>query len=100
MPARAGCRWWELDPPAGVAAAEFGVSGDGLEAGLGGGVLPFLAVVHDLGEDLFSLLVVVVQGAVAGGQGLVPPGATVVAGLAGGGGFGVGAAGAQAVTAA
>ena len=58
-------------------------------------MLPFLAVGHDLGEGLFSLLVVVAQGPVAGGQGLVPPGAVVVAGLAGGGGFGVGAAGAQ-----
>ena len=58
-------------------------------------MLPFLAVGHDLGEGLFLLLVVVAQGAVAGGQVLVACGAVVVAGLACGLGFGVGADGAQ-----
>ena len=49
-----------------------------------------------LGEDIFPLLVVIAQGAVAGGQGLVPLGAGVVTGLAGGVGFSVCADGAQA----
>jgi hypothetical protein len=48
-----------------------------------------------LGEDLFSLLVHITQGPVAGGQGLVPGGAVTVACFAGGGCFGVGADGAQ-----
>jgi hypothetical protein len=54
-----------------------------------------LAGGHGLGEGLFLLPVVVVQGPVAGGQDLVPPGAVVVIGLAGGGGFGFGAAGSE-----
>ena len=85
-----------LDLPGRVAAAEFGVGGDGQVPGTGGGLFPFLPVGHGLGEGLFLLLVVVAQGPVAGGQVLVPRGAVVVAGLAGGVGFGVGADGAQA----
>ena len=57
-------------------------------------MLPFLAVGHGLDEGLFLLLVMIAQGAVAGGQCLVPVRAVVVAGLAGGLGFGVGADGA------
>ena len=85
-----------LDLPVRVAAAELGVGGDGQLPGPGGGLLPFLSVGHRLGEGLFSLLVEVAQGAVAGGQVLVARGAVVVAGLAGGVGFGGGADGAQA----
>ncbi len=85
----AGRGWFggaqRLDLPPGVAAAQFGVGGDGQAPGSGGGVLPFLPVGHGLGEGLFSLLVVVAQGPVAGGQVLVPRGAVVVAGLAGSG---------------
>ena len=73
-----------LDLLAGVAAAQFGVGGDGQVPGTGGGLLPVLPVGHGLGEGVFSLLVEVAQGPVAGGQGLVPLGAVVVAGLAGG----------------
>ncbi len=78
-----------LDLLVGVTAAQFGVSGDGQAPGLSGGLLPFLPVSCGLGEGVFPLLVVVAQGAVAGGQGLVPGGAAVVAVLASGGGFGV-----------
>lgn len=63
---------------------------------MGGGVLPFLAFGHSLGEGVFSLLVKVAQCAVAGGQALVPPGADVVSGLRGGVGFSARADGAQA----
>jgi hypothetical protein len=63
---------------------------------VGGGVLPFLAFGHGLGEGVFSLLVKVAQYAVAGGQALVPPGAGVVSGLTGGVGFSARADGAQA----
>jgi hypothetical protein len=58
-------------------------------------VVPVLPVGHGLGEGLLSLLVEVAQGPVAGGQGVVLLGVVVVAGLAGGVGFGVGADGAQ-----
>ena len=58
-------------------------------SGLLGGVHPFLAVGHGLGEGMFPLLVEVAQGPVAGRQGFVPPRAGVVTGLAGSGGFGV-----------
>jgi hypothetical protein len=58
---------------------------------VGGGLLPFPAVSHGLGEGLSLLLVVVAHGAVAGGQVLVPGGAVVVVGLTRGSGFGVGA---------
>jgi len=57
----------KFDSLTGVAAAEFGVGGDGQLAGTGYRLLPFLPVGHDLSKDLFSLLVVVAQGAVAGG---------------------------------
>jgi hypothetical protein len=61
----------------------------------GGGIrlspAPILPAGHGLGEVPFLLLVVVAQGPVAGGQVLVPGGAGVVAGLAGGVSFGVGA---------
>src|SRR5271167_1320345 len=60
-----------LDLVAGVAAAQFGVGGDGQVPGGGGGLLPGLPVGHGLGEGVFSLLVEVTQGPVAGGQGLV-----------------------------
>jgi hypothetical protein len=46
-----------LDLPIRVATAQFCVSGNGQVAGMSGGVFPFLSVVHDLGEGLFSLLV-------------------------------------------
>ena len=52
-------------------------------AGTGCRVLPFLAVGHGLGEGLFLLLVVVAQGAVAGGQVLVACGAVVGVGRSG-----------------
>ena len=58
-------------------------------------MLPFLTVGHCLGEGMFALLVVVAQGPVAGGQGLVPPGADLVTSLAGGAAFSVRADGAQ-----
>ena len=80
-----------LDSLPGVAAAQFGVGGDGQAPGGSGGMIPFLPVGHGLGEGPFSPLIVVAQGAVAGGQGLVPSGAVVVAGLAGRTGRGVGA---------
>ena len=69
-----------LDPLAGVAAAQFGVGGDGQVPGGGGGVLPVLPVGHGLGEGVFALLVGLAQGPVAGGQTLLPCGAIVVAG--------------------
>src|SRR5690348_3639072 len=84
-----------LDLPPGVAAAQFGVGGDGQAPGSFGSVLPFLPGGHVLGEVVFSVLIVVARGPVAGGQVLVPLGAVVVAGLAGGGCFGVGADGGQ-----
>ena len=61
------CRAQRLDLLVRVAAAEFGIGSDGQAPGLFGGVLAFLPVGHGLGERLFSLLVVVAQGAVAGG---------------------------------
>jgi hypothetical protein len=84
-----------LDLPPGVAAAQFGVGGDGQAPGSFGGVLPFLPGGHGLGEVLSSLLVVVAEGPVAGGQVLVTRGAVVVAGLAGGGCLGIGPDGGQ-----
>jgi hypothetical protein len=48
-----------------------------------------------LGEGLFSLLVNVAQGPVAGGQDFMPGGAVAVACFAGGGCFGVSADGAE-----
>ena len=51
--------------------------------------------VHGLGEEGFLLPVAVAHRPVGGGQDLVPPGARMVAGLAGGVGFGGGADGAQ-----
>ena len=82
---------------AGVAAAEFGVGGDGqVPLGAGGGV-PVGAVGHDGGEDVLALAVGVVQGLVAGGQLLLPAGLLVLAAALGGGsGFGGGADGGQA----
>ena len=92
-------RWFSgaerLDRLAGVAAAQFGVGGDGQASGGSGGMIPFLPVGHGLGEGPFSLLVVVAHGPVGGGQGLVPRGALVGADLAGCGGFCGGADGAQ-----
>ena len=60
-----------LDLPPGVAAAQFGVGGDGQAPGSFGGVLPFLPGGYVLGEGLFSVLVVVAQGPVAGGSAAV-----------------------------
>ena len=72
----------------GVAAAEFGVSGDGQVAlGAGGGV-PVSAVGHDRGEHCLALPVGLVQGLVAGREFLLAGGGVVVAVLFGGGGFG------------
>ena len=80
---------------AGVAAAEFGVGGDG-EVALGaGGLFPVGPVGHGGGEDGFALAVGVVQGAVAGGALHVAGGGLVVAAGPGGGGFGGGAQGGQ-----
>ena len=69
------------------------VSGDGQSAGASRGLFPFVG--HCLGVGLFLLLVAVAHGAVAGGQVFVAYGAVMVAGLAGGLGFGVGADGGQ-----
>jgi hypothetical protein len=75
----------------GVAAAEFGVGGDGqLALGAGGGV-PVGSVGHGSGEDGFALPVGLVQGLVGGRELLLASGAVVGAALAGGGGFGGGA---------
>ena len=64
---------------AGVAAAEFGVGGDGQVAlGAGGGV-PVGAVGHDRGEDGLALPVGLVQGVVAGREFLLAGGGAVVA---------------------
>jgi hypothetical protein len=59
-----------LGLPPGVAAAQFGVGGDGQAPGSFGGVLPFLPGGYVLGEVVFSVLVVVAEGPVAGGQGV------------------------------
>ena len=56
-----------FDALAGVAAAEFGVGGYSQVPRPCRGLFPLLAVSHSLGEDLLSLLIVVAQGAVAGG---------------------------------
>jgi hypothetical protein len=64
-------------------------------AGVRGGLFPLLSVGHRLGEGLFSLLVEVPQTAIASGQVLVARGAVVIAILAGGVGFGVGADGTE-----
>ena len=64
---------------AGVAAAEFGVGGDGQVAlGAGGGV-PVGAVGHGRGEDGLALPVGLVQGVVAGREFLLAGGGAVVA---------------------
>jgi hypothetical protein len=67
----AGGGWFgrtqRLDLLARLAAAQFGIGGDGQLSGPGSGMFPFLSVVHSLGEGLFSLLVEVAQTAVAGG---------------------------------
>ena len=81
---------------AGVAAAEFGVGGDGEVAlGAGGGV-PVGAVGHDGGEDGLALPVGLVQGLVAGRECLLPGGGAGVAAGGGGLGFGAGAEAGQA----
>ena len=81
---------------AGVAAAEFGVGGDGQVALGAGGGLPVRAVGHDRGEDGLALLVGVVQGVVAGREVLLPGGGVVVAAVSGGCGVGGGAQAGQA----
>lgn len=63
--------------------------------GEGGGAFPVLPVGRGLHQGLFALLIKVAQGSIAGGQGLLPSAGVVVAGLAGGGGFGVGSDRAQ-----
>ena len=69
---------------AGVAAAEFGVGGDGQVAlGAGGGV-PVGAVGHDRGEDGLALPVGLVQGLVAGRELLLAGGGAVIAAVGGG----------------
>ena len=79
-----------------MAAAQFGVGGDGqLALGAGGGV-PVGAVGHRLGEHGLALPVGLLQGLVAGGQ-LVPGrGVVVVAAVSGGAGLGGGAQAGQA----
>lgn len=72
-----------------------GFGSDGQAPGLFGGAFPFVSVGHGLGEGLFSLLVHVTQGPVAGGQGLMPVGAVTVACSAGGCYFGVSPDGTQ-----
>jgi hypothetical protein len=85
------CRAQRLNLAVRVASAELGVGSDGQAAGSGCRPLPFLPAGHGPGEALFLLLVVAAQGPVAGGQVLVPGGAVMVVGLAGGFSFGVGA---------
>jgi hypothetical protein len=69
---------------AGVAAAQFGVGGDGQVAlGVGGGI-PVGAVGHDRREDGLALPVGLLQGLVAGGQLELGHGVVVVAALSGG----------------
>lgn len=81
---------------AGVAAAEFGVGGDGQVAlGAGGGV-PVGAVGHDRAEDGLTLPVGLVQGPVAGRELLLAGGGVVVAAVADGCGLGAGAQAGQA----
>src|SRR5206468_1407037 len=68
---------------AGVAAAQFGVGGDGeLALGAGGG-LPVGAVGHGLGEHGLALPVGRLQGLVAGGQLAPGRGAVAVAAVSG-----------------
>jgi hypothetical protein len=76
---------------AGVAAAEFGVGGDGQVALGAGSVFPLGPVGHDGGEDGLAVAVGLVQGLVAGRQCLMAGGVGVLAAVGGGGGFGVGA---------
>jgi hypothetical protein len=78
-----------------MAAAWFGIGGDGQVPGGGGGVFPVRPVGHGLGQGLFLLLVQVTQGLVGAGQGLLSAGAVVVAGLAGGVGLSGSAGGAE-----
>jgi len=56
-----------LDPLVRVAAAQFGVGGDGQVAGVLGGVFPLQPVLHGLREGGLLLPVVVVHRPVAGG---------------------------------
>ena len=85
-----------LDLKGRVAAAQFGVRGDGQIPGTGGGLFPFPPVGHGLGKGLSLLLILIAQGPVASGQVLVPCGAILVVCLADGVGSGGGADGAQA----
>src|SRR5207302_304822 len=82
--------------PGGVAAAEFGVGGDGQVPLVAGGGVPVGPVGHDGGEDVLALAVGVLQGLVAGGQLSLLVGLVVVAALGGGAGVGGGAQGGQA----
>ena len=81
---------------AGVAAAQFGVGGDGQLALDAGGGLPVGAVGHRLSEHGFALPVDPLQGLVAGGQLVLGRGVVVVAALGGGAGLGGGAQAGQA----
>jgi len=75
----------------GVAAAEFGVGGDGQVAlGAGGGV-PVGAVGHDRGEHRLALPVGLVQGVVAARELLLAGGGAGVAAIERGCGLGAGA---------
>ena len=75
----------------GVAAAEFGVGGDGQLALGAGRDVPVGPVGHSRGEDGLALPVGLVQGVVAGREFLLPGGGVVVAVLGCGSGFGAGA---------
>ena len=66
----------------GVAAAQFGVGGDGQVALGAGGLLPVGAVGHDRGEHGLALPVGIVQGLVADRELLLPGGGVVVAAIA------------------
>jgi hypothetical protein len=81
---------------AGVAAAQFGVGGNGKPPAVGGDLFPGFAVVHDRGEQGDALLVGGGHGAVADGEGVVAGGDVGAAVAAGGGGFGLGADGGEA----
>jgi hypothetical protein len=72
----------------GVAAAEFGVGGDGQVALGAGSSVPVGPVGHGPGEDGLALPVGLVEGVVAAREFLMPDGGVVVAVLGCGSGFG------------
>jgi len=81
---------------AGVAAAEFGVSGHGQVTLAAGGRVPVGPVVHHGGEHGLASPVGLMQGLVAVAKLLLLDGVVVLAAAGGGGGFGVGAQAGQA----